>query len=128
MADEESAIKPFEDLFEICVGTQEYFWKNVIDNLGDQDGMKRILSQLGDGTNSDYLYEKIQKQVEGLTRSVSVKTSLLLMALILKVVYLEIEGPDKTFYDIKSFDLQLERSLNEFLQTDAFKYLTSQVL
>ena len=120
-------IDEYEKLFHICNGTQEYFWKQVLETINDEESINQAISQV-DGANADYIREYIEKLSHDFVAQVSGNTARVLMALLLKATVAPNEqGIDKVMYDLKEFNLKMERLVIELLQSSALSDLLSRV-
>jgi hypothetical protein len=119
---EENGLEKFAELYQICIGTQEFFWKQVIDKLDIDSMLNDKLSGDVSG-NKEFLKKQLERMVEDMTESISAKTAVVLMGIILVATT---KSTDSGNIQLKRFDSRFQELVEDYLVTDSLKYVLNE--
>lgn len=116
-------INTYCELFQICQGTQEYFWNQVREKLAIDDKVKKISGEAQTG-NKEYYKNELSQMIDGLIEQISVKTSIVLMGIITQSLG---QSPDKSTETMRRFDSRIQELTSDYLLNSLLKDIISKV-
>lgn len=103
-------IHKYKELYEICKGTQEYFWKQVEAKVIDDQMLQKL--SVNSSNNTEYYKAHIDNILEGVGEELSAKTAIVLLGIITTVITLK---SDTATDKLRRFDTRIQEITSDYL-------------
>ena len=109
--DKNEAINKFAELYLICKGTQEYFWKSAREHFDGDDRVTQLINQVT-SVNKEYAKQQMYQSINAKIEEISTKTSVVLMGILTTAIASkDMSGPRK----LKYFDSKVQELTEDYL-------------